>query len=177
MRPHKSDFYSHLHPKLPFEIPRESPLRTPTTLTSLSFSSQDFISSQPSSRRHTPIPAERATKETRNFQGEYLEFGLWPDMPLTSQAELKAKYRKQKTRSAVSSYENQKLKTEIQRVCLAPCKDCEQERAQHNVTKKALEDAMALSSVLIGQVLEMDGKLRNNRKTGLTGRSPSSRGR
>jgi hypothetical protein len=95
-------------------------------------------------------------------------------MPLTSQAELKAKYRKQKTRSAVSSYENQKLKTEIQRVCLAPCKDCEQERAQHNVTKKALEDAMALSSVLIGQVLEMDGKLR---KTGLTGRSPSSRGR
>jgi len=101
-----------------------------------------------------------------------LEFGLWPDLPLTSQADLKAKYRHQKTRSAMASYENQKLKTEIQRVCLAPCRDCEQERARHHVTKKALEDAMALSSVLLGQVLEMDGRLRTDRKAGIPGRSP-----
>lgn len=152
MHTFKSDSKHYLRP------PHESPLRTPTTLTSLSFSSQDLISSQPSSRRHTPCPAEKVAREARNFQGEYLEFGLWPDMPLHNQAELKAKYRAQKTRSAITTYENQRLKMEIQRVCLAPCKNCELERARHNVTKKALEEAMALSSVLLGQVMEMDGK-------------------
>ena len=136
----------------------ESPSRTPTTVTSFSFSSQDFAGSH---RRI--IPTSTKAKEPKSFHEEYLEFGLWPDLSLHSQSDLKTKYKAQKTRTAVYQIEAQKLRTELA-AATVPCSACAVEKAQHQGTKRALEEAVALSSVLLRQVLDMGGNLANRRK-------------
>lgn len=137
-------------PKGSSETRWESPARTPTTVTSFSFSSQDFAVSH---RR--PIPTHSKAKGPKSFQEEYLEFGLWPDLPMERQADLRAKYKAQKIRTIVTQAEAQRLRRELNAVSTAPCQTCAVEKAQHESTKRALEEAVALSSTLLRQVLRM----------------------
>ena len=100
-------------------------------------------------------------KGPKSFQDEYLEFGLWPDLPLQTQADLRAKYKAQKVKTHLSQTESQQLRLELSAVTTTPCPTCAMEKAQHQHTKRALEEAVALSSVLLKQVLQMNSSSRN----------------
>ena len=147
-------------PKGSSETRWDSPARTPTTVTSFSFSSQDFAVSH---RR--PTPANSKAKGPKSFQEEYLEFGLWPDLPMERQADLKAKYKAQKVRTIVTHAETQRLQRELNAVSTAPCQTCAVEKAQHESTKRALEEAVALSSALLRQVLSMSSAQQQRRSS------------
>ena len=135
----------------------DSPIRTPTTVASFSSSSQDFAV-----RSSSPIiPIQTKAKEQKSFQEEYLEFGLWPELSLLSQRDLKTRYKAQKVKSLVYQTEIQLLQTQLSVVSTTPCQACAAERARHECTKRALEEAVALSSALLRQVMDMDCKQRN----------------
>jgi hypothetical protein len=136
-------------PKGSSEARWESPARTPTTVTSFSFSSQDFAVSH-----RCQLPTHSKAKGPKSFQEEYLEFGLWPDLPMQRQADLKAKYRAQKIRAIMAQADTQRLRRELHTVAIAPCPTCAAEKTQHESTKRALEEAVALSSALLRQVLD-----------------------
>lgn len=126
-------------------------------MTSFSSSSQDFAARSPS----RIIPIQTKAKEPKNFQEEYLEFGLWPELSLHSQRDLKTRYKAQKVKSLVYQTEIQQLQMELNVVSTTPCQTCAVERAKHESTKRALEEAVALSSALLRQVMDMDCKQRN----------------
>ena len=140
----------------------ESPLHTPTTLTSFSFSSQELCTSQAPTHRHrtasmSDIEESRA-KEVKCFHEAYLEFGMWPDMALHTQSDLKKKYRALRETGSRAAAQVERLKEEVRSIKDGGCAECEGEREKHRETKKALDDAMALSAALLKQVVELDQK-------------------
>jgi predicted nuclease with TOPRIM domain len=82
-----------------------------------------------------------------------------------SQAELKAKYKSQKSKTAICELKNRQLKAGLRTILERPCSNCETERRKHEHTKKALEESIALSSVLLREVMALDAQVKEQPKS------------
>lgn len=132
-------------PAKSFYYSQESPRLTPSTFYSTSFSSEDGYSCY-RVLEEAVKEAKGKTQTVRDFQEKYLEVGLWPQQ---SVAELRGKYREERARRKELETEARRLKAQLAR----PCEGCVREKASHKATKQALEEAVALSSLLLKQVL------------------------
>lgn len=137
-------------PAKSFYYSQESPRLTPSTLYSASFSSEDGYSCY-RVLEESGKEGVGKTQRVRDFQEKYLETGLWPQQ---SVAELRARYREEKARRKELETETRRLRTQLER----PCEGCVREKESHQATKKALEEAVALSSLLLKQVMQLDSQ-------------------
>jgi hypothetical protein len=126
----------------------------------MSCSSQDFL--QTPVQRQIPIkssedtPSVTKANTVKCFQRDYLEFGLWPDMSQESQHQLKTKYKELKSSKIQSELKQVQLQQELKKAAEQPCMNCILEKSKHQATKKALEEAVALSNLLLKKIVEMD---------------------
>lgn len=132
-------------PAKSFYYSQESPRLTPSTVYSASFSSEDGYS-RCRILEETEKEARGKTQTVRDFQEKYLEVGLWPQH---SVAELRGMYREEKARRKELETETRRLQMLLRR----PCEECVREKERHKATKQALEEAVALSTLLLQQVL------------------------
>ena len=124
---------------------REAETRaTPTTMPSMSFSSQEVAGLQ-TDLNH--LPSKPRVLSVRDFHSAYLDCGLWPDLSPHSQTSLRAKYLQLQQAHHSLSLENAMLRQSS--LTPPPCSNCQAFQA----TKQALASSLALSSFLLQEVL------------------------
>mmetsp|Transcript_22528 Transcript_22528/g.22261 ORF Transcript_22528/g.22261 Transcript_22528/m.22261 type:complete len:219 (-) Transcript_22528:20-676(-) len=112
-----------------------------------------------------------------NFQKNYLECGQWPDVTPDEQVNLKKKCQILQRECGKSEAARSRLENELDayKSGKIPCKGCKILKEKNKVTKKALEEAVKLSGLLLNEVHRLDSELRqpecsprNNKKVVFT---------
>ncbi|CAG9325023.1 unnamed protein product [Blepharisma stoltei] len=113
-----------------------------------------------------------------NFQKNYLECGQWPDTTPDEQTNLKKKYQQLQKECGKSEAARAKLESELEAYKRGkiPCNNCKILKEKNKATKRALEEAVQLSNLLLSEVHRLDSELRqpefsprSNKKVTFTG--------
>lgn len=104
------------------------------------------------------LDEECEKKIVANFQKNYLELGQWPEVPVPVFQAFKNKYRGMKQKLKESKEEKAKVKSQLEKYEKGeiPCRNCDLLREKNNKTKIALEQAVQLSNMLLGELRRME---------------------
>jgi len=94
-----------------------------------------------------------------NFQKNYLEFGQWPEIQYSLMQRFKAKFRTLRRKVNENKEENERLEGMLRKIRVkreAVCGNCKVLEDRCNKTKKALEEAVELSRILLWEVRNME---------------------
>lgn len=105
---------------------------------------------------------EECNKNTiGNFQKNYLEFGQWPEIRHSLMQRFKAKFWNLRRKVNKNKEEKVVLQGKLRKIrCRREvgCGNCKVLKDKCNKTKKALEEAVELSSILLREVRNMEKK-------------------
>ncbi|CAG9322337.1 unnamed protein product [Blepharisma stoltei] len=106
------------------------------------------------------LPASSRLRNVGDFHKNYLDLGQWPDGSRI-QNDLKRKYQTLKKECAKSELTRMQLEEELDayKKGKIECKNCEKLKEKNKKTKKALEEAVQLSSMLLSEVHRLDNEL------------------
>ena len=93
-------------------------------------------------------------RDPGNFHNYYLELGMWPDMSDQKTQEISEKYKILQEEHANNLVENERLEAKLKD--LQTCENCENLMKERELTKKALEESVELSNILLKEIYRLD---------------------